>query len=70
MSVLAKPVHKNKIKMDTASRVYTVVIYILVALTTLVLTYPLYFVIIASFSDPNAVALGDTIFWLDRKSVV
>lgn len=49
--------------MDTASRVYTVVIYILVTLTTLVLTYPLYFVIIASFSDPNAVALGDTIFW-------
>lgn len=63
MSVLTKPVHKNKIKMDTASRVYTIVIYILVTLTTLVLTYPLYFVIIASFSDPNAVALGDTIFW-------
>lgn len=63
MSVLTKQDHKNKIKMDTASRVYTVVIYILVTLTTLVLTYPLYFVIIASFSDPNAVALGDTIFW-------
>lgn len=63
MSVLTKPIHKNKIKMDTASRVYTIVIYILVTLTTLVLTYPLYFVIIASFSDPNAVALGDTIFW-------
>ena len=63
MSVLTKQHHKNKIKMDTASRVYTVVIYILVTLTTLVLTYPLYFCVIASFSDPNAVASGDTILW-------
>ena len=63
MSILTKPVHKNKIKMDTASRVYTIVIYIMVTLTTLLLTYPLYFVIVASFSDPDAVALGDTIFW-------
>jgi putative aldouronate transport system permease protein len=55
--------------MDTASRVYTVLIYILVTLTTLVLTYPLYFVIIASFSDPNAVALGDTIFWFKGFTV-
>ena len=69
MSVLAKPKHKNKIKMDAASRVYTVVIYFLVTLTTLVLTYPLYFVIIASFSDPNAVALGDTIFWFKGFTV-
>lgn len=69
MSVLTKQDHKNKIKMDTASRVYTVVIYILVTLTTLVLTYPLYFVIIASFSDPNAVALGDTIFWFKGFTV-
>lgn len=69
MSVLTKQDHKNKIKMDTASRVYTVLIYILVTLTTLVLTYPLYFVIIASFSDPNAVALGDTIFWFKGFTV-
>lgn len=69
MSVLTKQRHKNKIKMDTASRIYTVVIYILVTLTTLVLTYPLYFVIVASFSDPNAVALGDTIFWFKGFTV-
>ena len=43
MSVLTKQHHKNKIQMDTASKIYTVVVYVLVTITTLVLTYPLYF---------------------------
>lgn len=55
--------------MDTASRVYTVVIYALVGLITLVLAYPLYFCVIASFSDPDAVALGDTILWFKGFTV-
>ena len=53
----------NRIKDDPSSRVYTVCIYIITAIITLILVYPFYFCIIASFSDPNAVALGDTIFW-------
>ena len=69
MSVLTKSAHKNKIKMDTASRVYTFVVYALVAITTLVLTYPLYFCVIASFSDPDAVAMGDTILWFKGFTV-
>lgn len=62
-AVSKKHKNPNKIKMDTGSRIYTVVIYIFVALITLVLAYPLYFCVIASFSDPDAVALGDTILW-------
>lgn len=69
MALLTKTQHKNKIQMDTASKVYTFAVYFLVTLTTLLLTYPLYFVIIASFSDPNAVALGDTIFWFKGFTV-
>ena len=69
MALLTKHTRKNKIQMDTASRIYTFSVYFLVTLTTLVLTYPLYFVIIASFSDPNAVALGDTIFWFKGFTV-
>ena len=69
MALLTKTQHKNKIQMDTASKVYTFAVYFLVTVTTLLLTYPLYFVIIASFSDPNAVALGDTIFWFKGFTV-
>ena len=49
--------------MDRSSLVYTVIIYTVVILVTLIETYPLYFSVIASFSDPDAVALGDTIRW-------
>ena len=59
----AKAVNKNKIKMDRASQVYTVIVYALVGFITLLLAYPLYFCVIASFSDPDAVAMGDTILW-------
>ena len=37
---------------------------ILVILITLVTIYPLYFCVIASFSDPQQVALGNTMFWI------
>lgn len=53
----------NHIKADRSSRIYTAVIYTLVTIITLVITYPLYFCVIASFSDPDAVVLGDTILW-------
>ena len=61
ISIAKKP--SNHIKMDRASRIYTIIIYALIAIVTLVVAYPLYFAVIASFSDPNAVAMGDTIFW-------
>ena len=55
--------NRNRIRMDRSSRIYTFIIYALVTVTTLVVAYPLYFAIVASFSDPNAVAMGDTVFW-------
>lgn len=63
MAVLTRRKVGKHIKMDTASNIYTAVIYTCVAIITLVLTYPLYFCVVASFSDPDAVALGDTILW-------
>ena len=36
----------------------------LVVLITLLILYPLYFTVIASFSDPNQVAAGNTILWI------
>jgi len=58
-----KPKNPNKIKMDRASAIYTVIVYALVGLVTLIVAYPLYFCVIASFSDPDAVSMGDTILW-------
>ena len=49
--------------MDRSSRIYTFIVYFLITLITLMVAYPLYFAVIASFSDPNAVAMGDTVFW-------
>jgi len=36
----------------------------LVVLITLLITYPLYFVLIASFSDPLEVGAGNTVLWI------
>lgn len=58
-----KEKNKNKIKMDKASLIYTIIVYGLVGFITLIVAYPLYFCIIASFSDPDAVSMGDTILW-------
>ena len=55
--------HSNSIKMDVSSRIYTAIVYIVMTVLTLIIVYPLYFCVIASFSDPNAVSLGDTILW-------
>ena len=54
---------RNHIKQDRASRIYTVCVYAFVTIITLVVLYPLYFCIVASFSDPDAVSMGDTILW-------
>ena len=47
---------------DRALRAFTL---IFAGLMVLVTVYPLYFVVIASFSDPNSVVLGKVIFWPD-----
>ena len=36
----------------------------LVVLITLILLYPLYFCVIASFSDPSEVIAGNTLLWI------
>jgi len=60
---LEKSKRAGHIRQDRVSRVYTVCIYVFVTLITLIILYPLYFCVIASFSDPNAVSMGDTILW-------
>lgn len=49
-------------KMDS-DRVLEILLYVWAAFTLLVVTYPLYFIIIASFSDPSAVGNGQVWFY-------
>lgn len=49
----------TKIGRSTSDKVFDFVVFTLLTLVMLVVAYPLYFVIISSFSDPKAVAAGN-----------
>lgn len=55
----------RKVKKSGADKIFDVVLYVLSGLIFLLVLYPLYFVVIASFSDPSAVAGGQV--WLLPK---
>lgn len=48
----------NKIKTSKEDRIFNFIVYTVLGLALLVVLYPLYFVVIASFSDPNEVING------------
>lgn len=51
--------HVRKLKSD---RVFDIIIYGIAAVLTLLALYPMYFILIASISDPNLVAKGEILF--------
>ena len=53
----------KKVKKSGADKVFEIALYILSALILIIVLYPLYFVVIASFSDPSAVASGKVWLW-------
>lgn len=48
--------------LTTSDKIYYVINYVILALLLIIIAYPLYFVIIASVSNPSAVALGKVWF--------
>ena len=54
---------KSTIGMSRGDKVFYTISYIVAALIVLVTLYPIYFVVIASFSNANSVALGKVVFW-------
>lgn len=60
---LALPNRKNRIKGSKGDVVYYIVISIILALLTIIVVYPIYFIIIASISDPDAVLNGQVFLW-------
>jgi putative aldouronate transport system permease protein len=50
-----------------SDQIFLLVVYVLLGVSLVSVVYPLYFVVIASFSDPNAVAAGEV--WLVPRRV-
>ena len=53
---------KNRIKESTTDYVYYVICGLILFLLAVIVIYPLYYIVIASVSDPDAVMTGDV--WL------
>ena len=56
-------IHSKHVKKLKSDRVFDFVIYAIAAVLTLLALYPMYFIVIASISDPNLVAKGDILFY-------
>lgn len=54
----------NRIAKTKNFSLFDLAVYALVILITVIVAYPLYFCVIASFSQPEQVALGNTLFWV------
>lgn len=61
----SKQKFSKKIKQSKNDNVFNIIVYGLAAIMLLIVLYPLYFVVIASFSDPYAVSSGQV--WIVPK---
>ena len=66
MTALTKAVQKKKISQSKADRVFDIMNYVLLTICFLLVAYPLYFIVIASISDPVDVYAGK-VFLLPAK---
>lgn len=62
-SCLKGMISVHKARTSRGDRVFNVCSYILSAIIMLSILYPLFFIIIASFSDPTAIQRGEVLFW-------
>lgn len=64
MTLEPKKAHSNKIRTSSKADVtFDIINAVIMIAIVLVVLYPLYFVLVASFSDPMAVRRGETFFW-------
>lgn len=59
----AKTSRENKVKLSKSDRIFTIILYTITGILTLVALYPMYFIVIASISSPTAVSNGDVILF-------
>jgi len=58
----AKAVSTNKVKKSREDWIFDIILYTIGVLLIIITLYPMYFIIIASFSDPAAVSNGQIMF--------
>lgn len=63
MSGKTKPLQPTYIKSSTGDRVFYVINCIFLGLLALIILYPLYFIVIAAISDPDAVLAGEVVLY-------
>lgn len=56
-------IHSKHVKKLKSDRVFDFVIYTIAVVLTILALYPMYFIVIASISDPNLVAKGDILLY-------
>lgn len=54
---------KNKVQQTRQDIIFDVIWYIILILLGIIVLYPLYFMVIGSFSDPNQIRAGNVVFW-------
>lgn len=54
---------KTSIKASRSDKIYNATVVVLLAIIMLIVAYPLWFVVIASISDPVATQTGKIVFW-------
>lgn len=54
----------SAIPRSRADRLFDILNYSILSIVLLIILYPLYLIIISSFSDPNAVNAGQVMFWI------
>lgn len=57
------PCHVRHVKKSASDKIFDAVIYTLAFLMLLICLYPMYFIVIASFSDPSLVGTGQVLLW-------
>lgn len=62
MSKEKEIVEKRKIKKSRDDKIFDFFLYLIAGMLILVTLYPMYFIVIASFSDPTAVSSGELFF--------
>ena len=55
--------HKNKVQRTRGDKIFNFFLYLVTGILTLIALYPMYFIIIASFSSPAAVANGNVVLF-------
>ena len=61
-------VKKKKVKMSTGDKVFTVINTVIMILVCIAIVYPLYYVLLASVTDPDVVSYNKFLLYTKTKN--